>query len=249
MSMFCYQCEQTAKGTGCTIQGVCGKDPTTAALQDLLYACDQGHLDVRPPGPAARRADREIDRFVVEALFATVTNVDFDPERLREFILKAAEMRDRAKKLYEGADRQPRDARRTGGVGPRGHDRGTRRAGSRDRHRGAHAARATTSPVCRNWSSTASRARRPMPTTRGSSARRTTASMRPFHEALDFLTQAEPDASTSSLGMGAEGRRGEPQGDGAARRGQHRRLRPSRADAGPRHAGQGQGASSSPATT
>lgn len=103
MSMFCYQCEQTAKGTGCTIAGVCGKDSKTAALQDLLiYA-------VKGIGMYANRArnigakDREIDRFVVEALFSTVTNVNFDPERLTALLKKATEIRDRVKKLYEGA--------------------------------------------------------------------------------------------------------------------------------------------------
>ena len=82
MSMFCYQCEQTAKGTGCTIAGVCGKDARTAALQDLLIHAVKGI------SMYARRAremgvkDKAIDRFVVEALFTTVTNVNFDPERL-----------------------------------------------------------------------------------------------------------------------------------------------------------------------
>ena len=80
--MFCYQCEQTAKGTGCTSFGVCGKDPEVAALQDLLV-----HLTGQI-GQLAHRArkwgatDREVDLFVVEALFTTVTNVNFDPARL-----------------------------------------------------------------------------------------------------------------------------------------------------------------------
>ena len=101
--MFCYQCEQTAKGTGCAVQGVCGKDPQTAALQDLLvYA-------VKGLAMYARRArqlgvrDREIDVFTIEALFSTVTNVNFDPARLEGLLKKCAGLRDKSRKLYEDA--------------------------------------------------------------------------------------------------------------------------------------------------
>ena len=84
MSMFCYQCEQTAKGTGCDVSGVCGKNPEVAALQDMLIHCTKmlGRFvtELRAMGVK----DREADRFIVEALFATVTNVDFDPERLEK---------------------------------------------------------------------------------------------------------------------------------------------------------------------
>ncbi len=101
--MFCYQCEQTAKGVGCTVQGVCGKDPATAALQDLLVYATKGL------GMYAHRArqlgvrDREVDVFTVEALFSTVTNVNFDPERLRTLLLKVPAMRARIKQAYEQA--------------------------------------------------------------------------------------------------------------------------------------------------
>lgn len=99
MGMFCYQCEQTAKGTGCTVQGVCGKDETTARLQDLLVYAAKGIGMYAHRARQAGKSDVEIDRFVIEALFTTVTNVDFDPERVKGFLMKAAEMRDRAKKL------------------------------------------------------------------------------------------------------------------------------------------------------
>jgi hydroxylamine reductase len=101
--VFCYQCEQTAKGVGCTLQGVCGKDPATAALQDLLVHATKGI------GMYAHRArqlgvrDREVDVFTVEALFSTVTNVNFDPERLRTLLLKAPTMRARIRGSYETA--------------------------------------------------------------------------------------------------------------------------------------------------
>jgi len=101
--MFCYQCEQTAKGTGCTVQGVCGKDPETAALQDLLIYATKGISMYAHRARELNAKDREIDVFVIEALFSTVTNVNFDPERLRKLLIRAAEMRDKAKQLYEDA--------------------------------------------------------------------------------------------------------------------------------------------------
>jgi len=106
MSMFCYQCEQTAKGTGCTAFGVCGKDPETAALQNLLiYAAKE----IAWYGWRARnlgKKDRETDRFLAEALFTTVTNVNFDPERVKQLIFKAAKIRDTIKNIYETACRE-----------------------------------------------------------------------------------------------------------------------------------------------
>jgi hydroxylamine reductase len=99
MTMFCYQCEQTAGGTACTTQGVCGKDPQTAALQDLLlYAAK----DIARFAHCARGVggkDRDIDVFVVEALFSAVTNVNFDPLRLETLLKKASAIRDQAAKL------------------------------------------------------------------------------------------------------------------------------------------------------
>ena len=103
MNMFCYQCEQTAKGTGCTAHGVCGKEPEVAALQDLLVHAVKG---ISMYAHRARRlgaTDREVNVFTVEALFATLTNVNFDPESLRLMILRAAEVRDKARRLYEAA--------------------------------------------------------------------------------------------------------------------------------------------------
>ena len=111
MSMFCYQCEQTAKGTGCTAHGVCGKDPETAALQDLLVCATEGLSMYAHRARQLGVRDREIDVFVLEGLFSAVTNVDFDPQRLRGLLLRAAELRDRAKGLYQdacrNADKEP----------------------------------------------------------------------------------------------------------------------------------------------
>ncbi len=101
--MFCYQCEQTAKGTGCTVAGVCGKDATTASLQDLTVYATKGLAMVAHRARRLGVKDAEIDRFVLEALFTTVTNVNFDPERVRGFILRAVSLREKAKALYKAA--------------------------------------------------------------------------------------------------------------------------------------------------
>ena len=103
MEMFCYQCEQTAKGTGCTAGGVCGKSPEAAALQDLLVCAVK---DIAIFAHGARRlgaTDPEINAFSVSALFATLTNVNFDSDALEAMIRRAAEVRDRARDLYQQA--------------------------------------------------------------------------------------------------------------------------------------------------
>ena len=101
--MYCYQCEQTAKGTGCNVFGVCGKDPRTAALQDLLVYAAKGIAMYAHRAAELNARDAAVDRATLEVLFATVTNVDFDPERLHRHLLDAAKTRDAAKKLYQDA--------------------------------------------------------------------------------------------------------------------------------------------------
>ena len=102
-AMFCYQCEQAAKGTGCTAMGVCGKDPETAILQDLLVHGVKGISVYAHRAAQLGARDREVDLFVIEALFTTVTNVNFDPQRIAGVIRKVPQMRDRARALYEKA--------------------------------------------------------------------------------------------------------------------------------------------------
>jgi len=101
--MFCYQCEQTANGTGCTIKGVCGKEPEVAALIDLLIYATKGLSMYAHRLRELGIKDHEIDVFTVKALFSTITNVNFDPERYYPLLMKAAELRDKAKKLYDDA--------------------------------------------------------------------------------------------------------------------------------------------------
>jgi hydroxylamine reductase len=106
MSMFCYQCEQTAKGTGCTVQGVCGKDETCAILQDLLLYAVKGISQYAHRARQLGATHPAVNAFTIEALFATITNVDFDPERLENLLKHAAEMRLNAKRMYEDACRK-----------------------------------------------------------------------------------------------------------------------------------------------
>ena len=90
--MFCYQCEQTAKGEGCTKIGVCGKQPEVAALQDLLLYAVKGLSQVAVEGRKVGVIDDDVNQFTCEALFSTLTNVDFDPERFPPLIQKCVEM-------------------------------------------------------------------------------------------------------------------------------------------------------------
>jgi len=99
MSMFCYQCEQTSRGQGCTNIGVCGKSPETAALQDLLTHAAKGIAQYAHRARQRGRRDRELDVFVLEALFSTVTNVDFDPARLTQLLRRAAGLKHKAHEL------------------------------------------------------------------------------------------------------------------------------------------------------
>ena len=103
MDMFCYQCEETAKGTGCTVAGVCGKDANTAILQDLLIYATKGIAMYAHRARQFGATDREVDVFVLEALFSTVTNVDFDAERLQQLLIRAGDLLERTKSMYEAA--------------------------------------------------------------------------------------------------------------------------------------------------
>jgi hydroxylamine reductase len=97
MSMFCRQCEQTGGGKACTIAGVCGKDEKTAILQDALLHTLKGiAICVEKSGiePAKRK---DTDRFVIEALFSTITNVDFDPEVLKSMVLEGRKIKEKLK--------------------------------------------------------------------------------------------------------------------------------------------------------
>ena len=96
--MFCYQCEQTAKGEACTKMGVCGKPHDVAALQDLLIYILKGLALVAQEARKQGITDREVNVFTVEALFSTLTNVNFDPQRFLSIINRAVALRENLKK-------------------------------------------------------------------------------------------------------------------------------------------------------
>jgi len=92
--MFCYQCEQTSGGKGCTTFGVCGKNPEVAALQDLLIYLLRGLSQLALEGKKVGVKDEQLNLYICESAFATVTNVNFDPDTLIEYITKSAKFRD-----------------------------------------------------------------------------------------------------------------------------------------------------------
>ncbi len=101
--MFCNQCEQTAKGTGCEKIGVCGKGEDVAALQDLLTHATQGLAIVAVEARKNGIVDTAVDRFICEATFACLTNVDFDPTRFDNWIRKTVQLRNDLKAKVEAA--------------------------------------------------------------------------------------------------------------------------------------------------
>ncbi len=103
MDMFCYQCEQTRDGKGCLERTVCGKTPETAALQDLVVHAVKGISQYAHRAAELGKRDPEVDRFVIEALFATVTNVDFDSASIQQHLLNAVDIREKSQQLYEAA--------------------------------------------------------------------------------------------------------------------------------------------------
>ena len=101
--MFCNQCEQTAKGIGCTKIGVCGKTEDVAALQDLLTYALQGLALVAVEGRKVGIVDKAINHFTAEATFACLTNVDFDPLRFQKWINATVKLREDLKKKVKQA--------------------------------------------------------------------------------------------------------------------------------------------------
>jgi hydroxylamine reductase len=92
MMMFCYQCQETVKNSGCTIKGVCGKTGDTALLQDLLIFVTKGIAFWSLEAGKNNTLQQEADRFIIQALFTTVTNVNFDKQRIYEMVCKGLEL-------------------------------------------------------------------------------------------------------------------------------------------------------------
>ena len=103
MSMFCYQCEQTAGGTGCTKVGVCGKNEDIAALQDMLIFGMKGIAAYAHHARELGARDEQVDAFMHDGLFFTLTNVNFNLNRHIEMVLKCGEMNYRVMELLDKA--------------------------------------------------------------------------------------------------------------------------------------------------
>ena len=103
MDMFCYQCQETAKGSGCTLRGVCGKLPETSARMDLLLYATRGVAILNTLLRKNGEADREADHQVIDALFTTITNANFDNPSLDDYIRRAFEVKRELKAKCEKA--------------------------------------------------------------------------------------------------------------------------------------------------
>ncbi|MCD6436400.1 MAG: hydroxylamine reductase [Clostridiales bacterium] len=98
MGMFCFQCQETVRNTGCTVRGVCGKTEDVAKLQDLLIYLTKGISQV---GMLARKngiINKKVAFIVNENLFTTITNANFDKESIAKKIIKTIDVREKLKK-------------------------------------------------------------------------------------------------------------------------------------------------------
>lgn len=100
MNMFCFQCQETAKGTGCTVTGVCGKKPEVANMQDLLVYTVKGISFFNSLAGKLGIENEKADKFIVDSLFMTITNANFDNERFVSRIREGLKLRDEIKESY-----------------------------------------------------------------------------------------------------------------------------------------------------
>ena len=107
MSMFCFQCQETAKGTGCTVRGVCGKTEEVAKLQDLIVYASKGIAEVVIKTKTEVGKIKEVNEAVITALFATITNANFDESALesqiRQLIAHRDKLRGKSEEGYSNA--------------------------------------------------------------------------------------------------------------------------------------------------
>jgi len=101
--MFCFQCQETAKNTGCTVKGVCGKPEETANLQDLLIFVLRGISVYGEELKELGASDRANDDFIAQGLFATITNANWDDSRFTALITEGLQRRDQARSKFQAA--------------------------------------------------------------------------------------------------------------------------------------------------
>ncbi len=104
--MFCYQCEQTAGGSGCTRVGVCGKNEDIQSLQDILFFGLKGIAAYAFHARELGARDEEVDAFMHEALFKTVTNVSFDINQYLDMVLRCGGINLKTMELLDKAHTQ-----------------------------------------------------------------------------------------------------------------------------------------------
>lgn len=102
--MFCFQCQEAAKGTGCTIQGVCGKTSDVANLQDLMLYTLKGISIFARQGRELGITDSATEKFIIECMFATITNANFTPDSFTARIREGLVLRDEWKNRLKNAD-------------------------------------------------------------------------------------------------------------------------------------------------
>ncbi|WP_147370252.1 hydroxylamine reductase [Fusobacterium nucleatum] len=114
--MFCYQCQETAKGTGCTSIGVCGKDAETSGLQDLLLHTEKGvaaySAVFRKNGKAKELLEGKVNRYLINSLFITITNANFDDAVILDEIKAGLKLREELKAL--ATDEEKKEAEKYG---------------------------------------------------------------------------------------------------------------------------------------
>jgi hydroxylamine reductase len=101
--MFCFQCQETAKNTGCTIKGVCGKPEDTANLQDLLIYVLKGISVYGEKAKALGVFDKETGLFIAQALFTTITNANWDNQRFISLIKESLKIREELRSKFLAA--------------------------------------------------------------------------------------------------------------------------------------------------
>ena len=115
MSMFCYQCQETAKGTGCEIRGVCGKTEEVAKLQDLLIYALKGISEIVVKGRLDVKELGQVNHEVLNSLFMTITNANFNTVAFEAQIKKVLTIRDQLRAKSPGpvrlSRRHPRRSR------------------------------------------------------------------------------------------------------------------------------------------
>lgn len=108
--MFCYQCQETAKGTGCTTLGVCGKTSETSGLQDLLLHTEKGvaaySAIFRKNGKAKELIEGKVNRYLINSLFITITNANFDDDAILDEIKAGLKLREELKALATDEERK-----------------------------------------------------------------------------------------------------------------------------------------------